>query len=108
MSKGGESHGQAGIRRHAGATAGRLCGGEFRALWTAYALSVAGDQLAAVGLSVLVFDRTGSPAWAAATYAMTFLPDLTGGALLSGLADRFPRRRISSTGPGVNHPHLPN
>lgn len=67
---------------------------EFRALWTAYALSVAGDQLAAVGLAVLVFDRTGSPAWAATTYAMTFLPDLAGGALLSGLADRFPRRRV--------------
>src|SRR5436305_7052977 len=50
--------------------------GEFRALWTAYALSVAGDQLAAVGLSVLVFAKTGSPAWAAVTYAATFLPDL--------------------------------
>lgn len=68
--------------------------GEFRVLWTAYALSVVGDQLAAVALSVLVFDRTGSPAWAALTYAMTFLPDLAGGALLSGLADRFPRRRV--------------
>lgn len=70
---------------------------EFRVLWSAYALSVAGDQLAAVALSVLVFDRTGSPAWAALTYAMTFLPDLAGGALLSGIADRFPRRRVMVT-----------
>ncbi|HEX3780887.1 MAG TPA: MFS transporter [Pseudonocardiaceae bacterium] len=68
--------------------------GEFRVLWTAYALSVAGDQLAAVALSVLVFNRTGSPALAALTYAMTFLPDLAGGPLLSGLADLFPRRRV--------------
>jgi MFS family permease len=74
-----------------------LAVGEFRALWTAYALSVAGDQLAAVALSVLVFSRTGSPAWAALTYALTFLPDLLGGPLLAGLADLFPRRRVMVT-----------
>jgi MFS family permease len=67
---------------------------EFRVLWTAYALSVCGDQLASVALSVLVFARTGSPALAALTYAMTFLPDLVGGPLLSGLADLLPRRRV--------------
>jgi hypothetical protein len=33
---------------------------EFRALWTAHVLSVAGDQLARVALTVLVFDRTRS------------------------------------------------
>jgi MFS family permease len=70
---------------------------EFRTLWTAYALSVCGDQLAAVALSVLVFSRTGSPAWAALTYALTFLPDLLGGPLLAGLADLFPRRTIMIT-----------
>ncbi|HEY4019036.1 MAG TPA: MFS transporter [Pseudonocardiaceae bacterium] len=70
---------------------------EFRALWTAYALSVGGDQLAAVALSVLVFSRTGSPAWAALTYALTFLPDLLGGPLLAGLADLFPRRTVMVT-----------
>ena len=37
---------------------------EFRALWAAELVSVAGDQLARVGLSVLVFGRTGSAAWA--------------------------------------------
>lgn len=67
---------------------------EFRALWTAYTLSVCGDQLAAVALSVLVFSRTGSPAWAALTYALTFLPDLLGGPLLAGLADLFPRKLV--------------
>ena len=66
-------------------------------MWTAYALSVGGDQLAAVALSVLVFNRTGSPAWAALTYALTFLPDLLGGPLLAGLADRFPRRTVMIT-----------
>ena len=68
--------------------------GEFRILWLAHVQSVVGDQLARVALSILVFDRTGSPAWAALTYAMTILPNLAGGALLSGLADRFPRRQV--------------
>lgn len=53
-----------------------------------------GDQLARVALSILVFARTGSPAWTALTYAMTILPNLAGGALLSGLADRFSRRGV--------------
>ena len=67
---------------------------EFRALWGAELVSVAGDQLARIGLSVLVFGRTGSAAWAAATYALTFLPALVGGVLLGRLADRCPRRRV--------------
>jgi MFS family permease len=71
--------------------------GEFRYLWLAQVFSVSGDQLAAVGVAVLVFDRTHSPAWTALTYAMTFLPDLAGGALLAGLADRYPRRLVMVT-----------
>ena len=67
---------------------------EFRALWAAELVSVAGDQLARVGLSVLVFGRTGSAVWAAATYALTFLPALVGGVLLGRLADRHPRRQV--------------
>ncbi|SEP47514.1 MFS transporter [Amycolatopsis saalfeldensis] len=66
---------------------------EFRALWLAHVLSVAGDQLARVALTVLVFDRTASAGWAALTYALTYLPDLLGGAL-GGLADRYPRRSV--------------
>lgn len=67
---------------------------EFRALWWAHVLSVAGDQLARVALTVLVFDRTRSAAWAAATYAVTFVPDLVGGAALSAVADRYSRRAV--------------
>ncbi|WP_020662209.1 MFS transporter [Amycolatopsis benzoatilytica] len=66
---------------------------EFRALWLAHVLSVAGDQLARVALTVLVFNRTESAGWAAGAYALTYLPDLLGGAL-GGLADRFPRRTV--------------
>jgi MFS family permease len=71
-----------------------LAVGEFRAMWLAELQSVLGDQLARVALSVLVFDRTDSPAWPALTYALTFLPDLVSGPLLGGLADRFPRRGV--------------
>jgi MFS family permease len=68
--------------------------GEFRAVLAADLLSVLGDQLARVALAVLVFDRTGSAAWAAVTYAMTFLPAIAGGVLLAGLADRRRRREL--------------
>ncbi|MFC4854184.1 MFS transporter [Actinophytocola glycyrrhizae] len=70
---------------------------EFRALFFAHSMSVVGDQFARVALSVLVFARTGSPAWTAVTYGLTFLPDLVGGPLLSGLADRHPRRGLMVT-----------
>jgi len=68
--------------------------GEFRALWLAQALSFIGDQLAQVALAVLVFDRTGSALLTAVTYALTYLPPIVGGPVLSGLADLFPRRTV--------------
>jgi MFS family permease len=67
---------------------------EFRKLWLAQSLSVAGDQLARVALTVLVYDRTHSPLLAALTYAVTIIPMFVGGLLLSGLGDRFPRRTV--------------
>lgn len=71
--------------------------GEFRVLWLAELQSSVGDQLARVALSILVFHRTGSAALTAITYALTQLPDLVAGPLLSGLADRYPRRRLMVT-----------
>ncbi len=70
---------------------------EFRALWLAQMLSVAGDQLARVALSVLVFNRTHSALLAALTFAASVVPAFVGGAMLSGLADRFPRRAVMIT-----------
>ncbi|TCC55242.1 MFS transporter [Kribbella pittospori] len=67
---------------------------EFRALWIAHAQSRLGDQLARVAIAVLVFDRTGSAAVTALTYALSFLPPLVSAPLLTGLADRFPRRTV--------------
>jgi MFS family permease len=68
--------------------------GEFRALWLAQVLSVAGDQLARVALTLLVFDRTGSSLLAAITFAAGIVPAFVGAITLSGLADRWPRRRV--------------
>ncbi len=71
--------------------------GEFRALWLAELLSVMGDQLARVALTVLVFDRTHSTALTGLTYALTFLPAVVGALTLSGLADHRPRRSVLIT-----------
>ena len=68
--------------------------GEFRALWLAQVLSVAGDQLARVALTLLVFDRTRSSLLAAITFAASVVPTFLGGLTLSGLADRWPRREV--------------
>jgi MFS family permease len=68
--------------------------GEFRTLWLAQVLSFIGDQLAQVALAVLVYHRTGSPLLTAVTYALTYLPPIVGGPVLSGLADYFPRRTV--------------
>jgi predicted MFS family arabinose efflux permease len=57
-------------------------------------LSVAGDQLARVALTLLVYVRTGSALLAAVTFAASVVPAFIGGITLSGLADRFPRRRV--------------
>jgi MFS family permease len=68
--------------------------GEFRALWLAQVLSVAGDQLARVALTLLVFDRTHSALLAAVTFVASLVPTFVGGIVLSGLADRLPRREV--------------
>ncbi len=67
---------------------------EFRALWGAQLLSVAGDQLARVALTVLVYDRTRSALLAAVAYAASIVPVFLGGILLSGVTDRRPRRQV--------------
>jgi MFS family permease len=67
---------------------------EFRALWLAQVLSVAGDQLARVALTLLVFSRTHSALLAAVTFVASIVPTFIGGLTLSGLADRLPRRQV--------------
>ena len=67
---------------------------EFRALWMAQLLSVIGDQLARVALTVLVYDRTRSALLAAVTFMVSVVPTFVGGITLAWLADRYPRRAV--------------
>ena len=67
---------------------------EFRALWLAQLLSVIGDQLARVALTVLVYDRTRSALLAAVTFVASIVPTFIGGVTLAWLADRYPRRGV--------------
>lgn len=68
--------------------------GEFRPLFGTFLLSTAGDELARVALTVLVYQRTNSPLLSALTFAISHFPWLIGGPLLSTLADRLPRHRV--------------
>ena len=67
---------------------------EFRVLWASVTLSTAGDRLALVALTLLVYGRTRSPLLAAVVYAAGYLPWVIGGLFLADVADRRPRRSV--------------
>ena len=67
---------------------------EFTGLFVADVLSRTGSQLGRFALAALVYDQTNSPALAAATFAVSYLPGVLGGPFLSTLADRLPRRQL--------------
>ncbi|MBB5116920.1 MFS transporter [Streptomyces eurocidicus] len=67
---------------------------EFRAVFGAHLLSLLGIVVGEIALSVLVYRLTGSPAMSALAFALGFLPYVAGGTLLSGVADRYPARRV--------------
>ncbi|GAA1469180.1 MFS transporter [Nocardiopsis exhalans] len=67
---------------------------EFRVLFLAEILSILALVAVQITLSVLIFERTGSPLLSALAFALGFLPQLVGASLLSSVADRFPARRV--------------
>jgi predicted MFS family arabinose efflux permease len=67
---------------------------EYAGMFTAELLSLLGDQVAAVAVAVLLYQRSGSPLLAALGYATIYLPWAVGGPLLSVLADRLSARRV--------------
>src|SRR5262249_21510392 len=71
-----------------------LGAGEFRVIFAANVVSMLGSVVAAVALTVLVYQQTRSPALAASVLALSFLPYLLGGILLGAAADRLPARRV--------------
>jgi MFS family permease len=69
----------------------------FALLFWATAGSAVGTYLAALALSVDVFDRTGSGTWLAALLIADFLPIVVIGIALGPLVDRLSRRRLMIT-----------
>ncbi|MGC4880853.1 MFS transporter [Micromonospora sp. DT43] len=67
---------------------------EFRAVFTAGALSWVGDYVAKAAVTLLVYQETRSVALSAAAFAISYLPWLLGGPLLTALAERHPYRRV--------------
>jgi MFS family permease len=70
---------------------------EFRALWTSSVLSIVGDRLALVALTILVYQKTHSPLLAAASYAAGYVPWVIGGLLFARISDHRPRRAVMVT-----------
>jgi Transmembrane secretion effector len=66
---------------------------EFSVIFAANTVSMLGTVVAAVALTVLVYEQTRSPALAASVMALSFLPYLIGGTLLSAAVDRLPARQ---------------
>lgn len=63
----------------------------YRRLWTADMISLLGDWAGRLALAVIVYDRTGSPAWAAAVTFVSLAGFVGIGQVLATLADRFGR-----------------
>jgi hypothetical protein len=72
--------------------------GEFRVLLGGLLAFVLGFEFEILGLSVLVYARTGSGFLAAVAFGAGFLPQALGGALLTSLADRLPPRAVIASG----------
>jgi MFS family permease len=69
----------------------------FRLLFLATAGSATGTYLAAIVLSVSIFDRTGSGRWLAVLLIADFLPIVVIGLTLGPLIDRLSRQRLMIT-----------
>ncbi|MFE5028595.1 MFS transporter [Streptomyces sp. NPDC056656] len=57
-------------------------------------LSVTGDQLSRVGVTLVAFSRTDSAALTGLVYALTYLPNVLGALFFSSVGDRRPRREV--------------
>jgi hypothetical protein len=67
---------------------------EFTAVFAASALSWFGDHAARAAVTALVFHTTGSVTYSAATFAISYLPWLGIGNVLSAIAERYSYRQV--------------
>jgi predicted MFS family arabinose efflux permease len=79
------------LRRRGGALLSPLRIRAFRRVWTADVISLLGDWAGRLALTVLVLQRTGSPAWAAGVTAVSLIGFVGIGQVLATLADRHGR-----------------
>ena len=79
------------VRRRSSALFSPLRIPHFRRLWLADMISLLGDWAGRLALTVLVLERTGSPAWAAAVTAVSLAGFVGIGQVLATLADRHGR-----------------
>ncbi|MBL7260350.1 MFS transporter [Paractinoplanes lichenicola] len=70
---------------------------EYRALYISLVANWVGDYLARAAITVLVYEQSKSVLLSAAAFAVSFLPWVIGGTLLSALAERYPYRRVLLT-----------
>jgi MFS family permease len=77
----------------AGGVLAPLRRGDFRRLWVAQTVSIVGDKINQVALSIMVFRATGSYAQMGLVFAITFLPAALFGLISGPLVDRWDRRR---------------
>ena len=68
--------------------------GEYRAVYSSLLVNWVGDYLARAAITVLVYQQSRSVLLAAAAFAVSYLPWIIGGTLLSALAERYPYRRV--------------
>jgi MFS family permease len=71
-----------------------LANREFAAVFWAQALSSFGDSVARAAVIALVYERTKSPILSASAFAISYLPWLGIGALLSAFAERHSYRKV--------------
>ncbi|MEV4348401.1 MFS transporter [Actinoplanes sp. NPDC049596] len=70
---------------------------EYRALYLSLIVNWVGDYLARAAITILVYEESKSVLMSAAAFAVSFLPWVVGGPLLSAVAERYPYRRVLIT-----------
>lgn len=79
------------VRRRAASLLSPLAIPAFRRLWVADIISLLGDWVGRIALTVLIYEQTQSSAWAAAVTAVSLAGFVGIGQVLATLADRFGR-----------------
>jgi MFS family permease len=67
---------------------------EYRAMYSSLLVNWLGDYLAKAAVTVLVYQQSKSVLLSAAAFAVSYLPWIIGGTLLSAVAERYPYRRV--------------